>query len=156
MHPPERLALVFGGACPSCAAAWDVRPAYVGDRQRGWEHLAHRCHECGLGFSNNSDPARRVPIWRSPRDAVPTEVREGLDDVLGRALNLKNRDGKRVAFCSENSEDAATWAVFAGLDREHLLDRVAAVVDPVSPRSVRRVLLPWSADHCLAGLDGRR
>jgi hypothetical protein len=98
----------------------------VGVRRRDWDGLAFRCHDCGIGFSNSTNPDARVRIVRTPQQAVPEEVQAGLDDALAHAFNVRNRPSKRNAFCSASSEDAVTWTVFNGLA---LAGRLPAVLE---------------------------
>jgi hypothetical protein len=48
---------------------------------------------------------------------VPAEVRPGLLDAVGAALNQRNRPRKRAKLASSSSEDAITWTVFQYLAR---------------------------------------
>jgi hypothetical protein len=74
----------------------------------------YKC-SCGAGFSNAQNPKQRHLIWPTPQQNVPSEVHEGLDEVLASALNELNRTIKREKFAFETSEDAVTWTVFCYL-----------------------------------------
>src|SRR3954466_15354300 len=99
----------FPTTCPSCGRPWQEQPAMIGERRRDWDSLAFRCLDCGIGYSNAANPQQRVRIVRDAAQAVPAEVREGLDEALAAAFNVRNRPSKRNAFCSASSEDAVTW-----------------------------------------------
>ena len=60
-------------------------------------------------------PAQRKLIYPDPELNVPEQVRDGLDQVLANALNIRNRANKRAKFAFETSEDAVTWTVFTGM-----------------------------------------
>jgi hypothetical protein len=115
----------------------------LGVRRRDWESLAFRCLDCGIGYSNATNPKARVRIVRHVDQAVPDEVHDGLEDALEQALNERNRPSKRNAFCSASSEDAVTWTVFRGLDRIGRLARVAQAITPDHPESRDVDLLLW-------------
>ena len=65
-------------------------------------------------------------------------MREGLTEVLGRAVNGRNRRNKAMKFCFETSEDAVTWTVFRYLEQQRLLD---ALVAPERPLGEATLLL---------------
>jgi hypothetical protein len=75
-----------------------------------------RCEAHGVVWSN----ARTRPtlIFLRPSENVPAEVRDGLDQALGRALNEMHRTDKRAKLGYSTSEDAVTWTVF-----RYVLDR---------------------------------
>jgi hypothetical protein len=62
-----------------------------------------------------------VKIFHSADAAVPGEVQDGLQAALAASINHTNRTNKEKKFAFETSEDAITWTVFRGLQREHLL-----------------------------------
>lgn len=100
----------------------------------------YRCL-CGAGYSNSRDEAARRLIWERPELNVPKEVRDGLDDVLSRAVNEFNRPKKGDKFSSERSEDAVTWTVLRYLERH---ERLGAIADPEHPTGAPSLLL-WGA-----------
>jgi hypothetical protein len=124
----------------------------IGVRRRDWESLAFRCLDCGIGYSNATNPEARVRIVRDIDQAVPGEVHDGLQAALAEALNVRNRPSKRNAFCSASSEDAVTWTVFRGLDLIGRLARVAQAITPDHPDSREVDLLLWGVP--VAGPDG--
>lgn len=109
---------------PSCAftpnASGKARKASV------FEDCLRRCETCGVGLSNNANAESIVAIYRDPLRNVPLEVREGVLETLGQSLNVLNRTNKKTHFCSENSEDAATWTVFRYLQKAGCLRSVFA------------------------------
>lgn len=115
----------------------------IGVRRRDWESLAFRCLDCGIGYSNATNPEVRVRIVRHVDQAVPGEVHDGLEDALAEALNERNRPSKRNAFCSASSEDAVTWTVFRGLDVTGRLARVAQTITREHTESRDVDLLLW-------------
>jgi hypothetical protein len=66
-----------------------------------------------VAWSNSS--TQPVRIWRDATRNVPTEVRAGLAEAAGAALNERNRKTKILKLASESSEDAITWTVFSFL-----------------------------------------
>jgi hypothetical protein len=85
----------------------------------------YRC-ECGVSYSNARKEADRVMITAGPELNVPKQVRAGLVETLGQALNRRNRRNKQLKFCFESSEDAVTWTVFRGLQQQGRLDALVA------------------------------
>jgi hypothetical protein len=106
--------------CPGCNETI-LSDEYVPNASGGAERAStfqsclRRCVACGFGFSNTTNTPKVVLIYQSPTLGVPKEVRKGLTETLGRALNVQNRAGKYKSLCSHNSEDAVTWTVFAEL-----------------------------------------
>lgn len=143
----------FPDVCPSCAEPLDYRPELLGVRRRDWDGLAFRCEHCGIGFSNSTHPDARVRIVRTPEQAVPQQVHEGLDEALRQALNVRNRPSKRNAFCSATSEDAVTWSVFNALALAGRLPSVLWSIGSHDPRGPVTMLL-WGAP--VAGPDADR
>jgi hypothetical protein len=97
----------------------------------------YRC-ECGVAYSNARKEDERELIAASPEANVPKQVRPGLDDALGQALNQRGRRRKRMQFCFETSDDAVTWTVFRGLEEQGRLD---ALVAPQRPQGEPTLLL---------------
>lgn len=91
-----------------------------------------RCSVCNLGYSNARDPARAVLIHGDPLENVPEQVRSGLLDALGSALNVRNRADKRVKFGFETSEDAVTWTIFRYLHENDLIGRLLETCLPAT------------------------
>jgi hypothetical protein len=110
-----------------------------------------RCDECGVGFSN----ARTGPtlIYRSPEQNVPEEVRSGVLDVLGQALNIRNRPQKLVKFGFSTSEDALTWTVFRYLQQSEHLALVFRALGVVQCQTGEPTVLYWGTPsrHSQAG-----
>ena len=100
----------------------------------------YRC-VCGVAYSNARSEAERVLITASPARNVPKHVRPGLTEALAQSLNRRNRHSKELKFCFETSEDAVTWTVFRGLEKQGRLD---ALVAPRRP-SGEPALLLWGA-----------
>lgn len=94
--------------CPKCGAML-VAAAGVVTKAERFEDCLRRCEPCGVAWSNGASEPRA--IWRDPLDNVPEAVRSGLDDAIAKALNVRNREMKRVKLASERSEDAITWTV---------------------------------------------
>ncbi|MHB8059566.1 MAG: hypothetical protein ACYDHO_01875 [Gaiellaceae bacterium] len=90
----------------------------------------YRC-ECGASYSNAKAEAKRVMIAARPELNVPKEVRSGLAEVLGQAINRRNRRNKLTKFCFETSEDAVTWTVLRGLEQQGRLDALVAPQRPL-------------------------
>jgi len=84
-----------------------------------YDDCLRRCEWCGIGFSNAVQ--NPVKIFHSSEAAVPSEVRNGLRAALASSINHTNRRNKEKKFVFETSEDAITWTVFRGLQRERLL-----------------------------------
>lgn len=132
------MAVAFPSACPQCAGAWDERPELIGTRPESFEGCAFRCHACGIGFSNSSNPAARIRITRTPQLNVPEAVRDGLDVALAGAVNVTNRPTKVHKFCSASSEDAVTWTVARALEQT---SSVGALVGDAALGPPRALLL---------------
>ena len=98
----------------------------------------YRC-ECGAAYSNARKEDERELIAASPEANVPKQVREGLVEALGQALNRRGRRKKRMQFCFETSDDAVTWTVIRGLEEQGRLD---ALVAPQRPQG-EPTLLIW-------------
>ncbi len=90
----------------------------------------YRC-ECGVSYSNARDEAEREMIVARPELNVPRQVRAGLSEALGQAINRRNRRNKLMKFCFETSEDAVTWTVFRGLEQQGRLDALVAPQRPL-------------------------
>lgn len=99
--------------CRSCGQRIEPRVQYLPNRQPASCYLdcLYQCN-CGAGYSNDRIEKNRKLILRDYRKNIPEEVREGIDCVLCKALNVLNRSSKKNKFASENSEDAVTWTVF--------------------------------------------
>ncbi len=90
----------------------------------------YRC-ECGVSYSNARNEDDRVLITARPELNVPKQVRAGLVEVLGQAINRRNRRSKLMKFCFETSEDAVTWTVLRGLEQQRRLDALVAPQRPL-------------------------
>ncbi len=108
----------------------------------------YRC-ECGVAYSNARNESKRELIVARPELNVPKEVRAGLVEALGQALNRRGRRKKRMKFCFETSDDAVTWTVFRGLE---LQKRLGALVAPQRPLGEPTLLL-WGVP--ISGPRGR-
>lgn len=100
----------------------------------------YRC-QCGRGYSNAAIAANRTCITDRPVRNVPDQVAEGLNDVLGAALNVRNRPTKRDKFCFETSEDAVTWTIFRWLTASDGLAIVPAAAGLPRPNGPPTLLL---------------
>ena len=141
----------FSNACPSCGNPLNVTSDRIGKRPHRFEDLAFQCDACGVGFSNSSNPAGLRRIYRDPRDNVPPEVRDGLLEVLGHAVNVRNRPAKRFKFGSSRSEDALIWTIFEGLRKSGRLDAVLPPTSRTLAAASAPVVLAWG--HPVAGND---
>jgi hypothetical protein len=128
-----------------------VTSDWVGRRPHRFEDLAFQCEACGIGFSNSTNPAGRRRIYRDPRDNVPPEVRHGLLEVLGHAVNVRNRPAKRFKFGSSRSEDALTWTIFEGLRKSGGLHAVLPPTSRTLTAADEPVVLAWG--HSVTGSD---
>ena len=99
---------------------------------------------CGRGYSNAASEAGRTCITETPERNVPNEVSGGLNEVLGKALNVRNRTAKRDKFCFSSSEDAVTWTIFRWLEDSHALALVPAAAGLAEPSGEAEILL-WGA-----------
>lgn len=110
-----------------------------------FDDCLRRCEPCGIGVSNAADLKAVTFIYRDPLANIPLECREGANDALSQALNVRNRESKRRRFGFSTSEDAVTWVVFTYLLRSgqllSALQRVGLVADMVS--SDAPTLLLW-------------
>lgn len=134
-----------GSNCPRCGRPLE-KCGQLGVVPHAWEALAYRCDACGFGFSNAIDPNSRRIITRSPESNVPKEARDGVLDVLGRAVNERNRPSKRWKFCSETSEDAITWAVVHALQRSERLAQLLPA--DMRPSPTDPSVLLWGVPIC--------
>ena len=82
--------------------------------------------DCQTGYSNARAESGRRKILPRAELNVPAEVRPGLDNAISHALNVQNRESKRMKFAFESSEDAVTWTVFRYLQ---LASAVGAALD---------------------------
>jgi hypothetical protein len=126
--------------CPVChstlsSTSTSVRAATT------YEDCLRKCDPCGIGFSN----ARTSPtlIYRSPEYNVPDQVRSGVLDVLGQALNVRNRPQKLVKFGFSTSEDALTWTVFRYLQQSGQLASVFGALGVIQSQAQRPTALFW-------------
>ena len=106
--------------CPNCGAeifSDEFTPGITGGAPIADCYAAclRRCASCGIGFSNARHAAHTVRIYSDPLRNIPEPARAGALDILGSALNLRNRANKRSKFGFETSEDAVTWTVFTYL-----------------------------------------
>lgn len=124
-----------------------------GSVPHSWDDLVYRCDGCGIGWSNAREPRIRRRLTRAPEMNVPPQVRDGLNEVLVAAVNVRNRASKRWKFCSDRSEDAVTWTVVRGLQQ---LGRVDALLpaDAHSRYSDAPSVLLWGAPTGDPGATG--
>jgi hypothetical protein len=112
--------------CRRCGVFIPAAPGLeLGRRASTFESLVFRC-SCGVGYSNAREEEARRLIYSTPKLAVPEAVHDGLDDTLAAAVNVQARTGKHWKFCSETSEDAATWTVFRALEARDELGKVGS------------------------------
>ena len=90
----------------------------------------YRC-ECGASYSNARKEDERELIAASPEQNVPRQVRPGLVEALGQALDRRSRRKKRMQFCFETADDAVTWTVVRGLEQQGRLDALVAPQRPL-------------------------
>jgi len=95
-----------------------------------FEQCLRQCLDCGQALSNSA----RAPRWifRDYRNNVPEQVRDGLEEAVGKAV--KSAKSKPGQLASESSEDALTWTVIRHLELQgslallcYLVGRVDAV-----------------------------
>jgi tetratricopeptide (TPR) repeat protein len=107
--------------CPSCdgpiAAVNYIDRVPVAQR---FDDCLRRCETCGVAASNAAHSQDVTFIYRDPLENIPIASREGVIDALSQSLNLRNRESKRSRFGFTTSEDALTWVVFTGLNRQSL------------------------------------
>ena len=84
-------------------------------------------------------------LFNDPRMNVPREVRVGVIEALGLALNVRNRANKKVKFGFSTSEDALTWTVFRHLhETGTLLNSLRRAGLPIPDGAARpEALLLW-------------
>jgi hypothetical protein len=116
-------------------------------RATDYESCLRRCEVCGIGLSNanTADVARLTLIYRDPFMDLSEWVREGCEQTLAQALNVRNRKAKRVKFASSRSEDHVTWTVFRFLQHTGILGRTLTQVGigPGTDESREPTLLLW-------------
>ncbi|MGD0273943.1 MAG: hypothetical protein ABSB96_09480 [Gaiellaceae bacterium] len=121
--------------CRACQRLIEPDASLLASLDRGLsvnsrDDCIYRC-ECGVAYSNARKEADREMITASPELNVPRQVRAGLAEVLGQAVNRGNRQSKLIKFCFETSEDAVTWTVFRGLGQRGRLDALVAPQRPL-------------------------
>lgn len=97
--------------------------------------------ECGVSYSNARNAGQRTKIYPRKELNVPAEVRDAIDDVLGKSLNARNRKNKAARFAFETSEDALTWTAIRYLQRS---GQVCSALD--LPQNEVDSVLIWGAD----------
>jgi hypothetical protein len=129
-------------ACPSCGDMLQARPGTIVQAQN-WLDCVRRCTTCEIGVSNAQD--NPTIIFNNRLLNVPMEVRDGLLDALGLALNVRNREIKKTKFGFSTSEDALTWTLFKFLNDSGQLTRVLRIAGLPIPDGVSRheALLLW-------------
>lgn len=128
--------------CRACGRMIEPDPRTVDKPKKAtsWASCVFRC-ECGVAYSNAREPSGRRPICREPEANVPAAVSDGLSTVLGKALNIQNRESKLASFCSAFSEDAVTWTVFRFLQETKQLGVLASLAGREAPPSAPELLL---------------
>jgi hypothetical protein len=111
--------------CQDCGA--QVRPILeLANRNAvSRDTCMYRCG-CGTCYSNARAERNRRKIVASPELNVPEQVRPGLEQVLSQAVNERNRPTKAWKFCSDRTEDAATWTVFRYLQNTGCLGLIVS------------------------------
>jgi hypothetical protein len=143
------MAKLPGVRCPECddlLESDDYTPNKKGGAPTasGFNSCLRKCSQCGVGLSNAKTTDRLTKIYRDP---IPEEAIEYLDQVLGQALNTRNRPNKRNKLQSENSEDAVTWVVFRYLQKQGMLGKILSSCGRGESRKDDRepTLLLWGA-----------
>jgi len=129
----------------ACGKTIEPEPAFVDAvwSATSYARCVYRCL-CGRGYSNAAVAAKRTCISDTPECNVPVEVAGGLGDVLGAALNVRNRTAKRDKFCFDTSEDTVTWTVFRWLADVRALALVPRAAGLAAPAGEADLLL-WGA-----------
>jgi hypothetical protein len=115
--------------CRGCGRQIESRP-FEPDHKTGGAHDAsifetclRQCPACGYGYSNakTDDVEQLTIVYADPFWNVPNFISAGHAEVLGAALNIRNRPSKLVKFASSKSEDHVTWTIFRYLQRQNEL-----------------------------------
>lgn len=135
--------------CPVCGGTMEG-VTVVGSARVATEYkdCLRECAKCGVGASNARNPSAVTFIFREPIQSIPIQSREGADEGLRNALNVRNRQSKRTRFgFMPSSEDAVTWVVFTYLLRSgrlaNALGRIGVPVE--SEGNSEPTLLLWGA-----------
>lgn len=118
-----------------------------------YDNCNYRCPslECAVAYSNAKNEGERRMIQPDFRRNVPEAVRDGLEEVLCRSLNERNRVSKQCKFAFESSEDAVTWTVFRYLYESRSVGRALGLGD-----SMPRDLWFWGVHWPLLEADTLR
>lgn len=129
------MARLLSVPCPKCKKLLESREfmpnARDGARRASdFQSCLRRCEVCGIGLSNaNTDDLDRLTIiYRDPFASLPDWIREGCEQTLAQALNVKNRRVKQAKFASSKSEDHITWTVFRFLQHTRTLGKTLGQV----------------------------
>src|SRR5687768_3684970 len=102
--------------CRNCGSM--IQPLVIGvDKPKAaasYGDCNYRCTNevCGVAYTNALAESSRRMIQPDYRLNIPAHVRDGVNEALTDALNVRNRPTKRKKFAFESSEDALTWTVF--------------------------------------------
>ena len=138
--------------CPKCGQlleSEEFTPSGKDGRAKtasGFSSCLRRCLICGVGLSN-ANTGEATSLTRIYRDPIPKEVMEYLEEVIGQAINTRNRPKKREKLESENSEDAVTWTIFRYLQKEQMLADVLSALGVITLADGQQepTLLLWGA-----------
>lgn len=149
--------------CPQCdriLKSDEFKPNAQGGARRasGYESCLRRCDDCGIGLSNaNTDDLERLTIiHRDPFARLPDWLREGWQETMDQALNVRNRPKKKARFGHSTSEDHVTWTVFRFLQCQGILGktlrRVGIGPDTEPPREPTMLL--WGVPSPIGDPEG--
>ena len=128
--------------CPACGDILRPGPG-AAIAPATWQDCLRRCSKCELGLSNA--PINPTVLFNDPRMNLPQEVRVGVIETLGLALNVRNRANKKVKSGFSTSEDSLTWTVFRHLNETGtLLNSLRRAGLPIPDGAARpEALLLW-------------
>lgn len=138
--------------CPRCGRILEsdeFTPNTRGGAHRASDYRSclRRCDVCGIGLSNaNTDDTDRLTIiYYDPFANLPDWIREGCEQTLAQALNVRNRRAKQTKFASSKSEDHVTWTVFRFLQHTEVLGKTLRQVGmwPGTDKPREPALLLW-------------
>jgi len=115
-------------SCPSCGKKLIPRAGHI-VAASSFESCLRQCTICGIAFSNASK--RPTAIYKTIEQNVYLSTKDGIREVLGRAVNVRNRKNKLEKFAFQTSEDAVTWSVFRYLQNEDKLCQLLGLLGPL-------------------------
>lgn len=112
------------------------------------------CQKCGIGYSNSKKNPKR--IYNHPFQEIfkiPSNIASNWENVIGKALNERNRENKKKKFAFHTSEDHVTWVVFKYLHRNKLINKTLTKMGIITNCEKEPVLLLWGVPipHTEAG-----